>query len=68
MAKRTQHIQVEVIRGVEGFALYVANTRVAGPKPWGGGRSVASWTVDAGAFIKLLRSSRGDAGGKEGSK
>lgn len=39
-------VRCEVIRGVEGLALYVNGTRVAGPKPWGGGDPVVVWFID----------------------
>jgi hypothetical protein len=38
-------IIVEVISGVEGHCLVVDGTRIAGPKPWGGGRVVHTWKV-----------------------
>ena len=36
----------EVIRGVEGCCLSLDDTRIAGPKPWGGGTVVHSWETD----------------------
>jgi hypothetical protein len=30
-------VTITVLRGVEGYAIYVNNYRVAGRKPWGGG-------------------------------
>jgi hypothetical protein len=35
--------KITVILGVEGHALYVNDTRVAGPKPWAGGKVVIEW-------------------------
>jgi hypothetical protein len=37
MSERTNLLIVE---GVEGTSVYINNHRVAGPKPWGGGRTV----------------------------
>jgi hypothetical protein len=34
---------VEIVRGVEGQAIYINHIRVCGPKPWGGGTCTASW-------------------------
>lgn len=36
----------EVIRGVEGCCLALDNTRIAGPKPWGGGAVIHAWETD----------------------
>jgi hypothetical protein len=38
-------VQIEVVKGVEGHALYINDYRVAGPKPWGGGQTVHKWKV-----------------------
>lgn len=43
----TTRVKVTVVLGVGGAALYVNDTRVAGCKPWGGGRVAHEWTVDA---------------------
>ena len=40
-------IKIEIIRGSEGLAVAINSTRVAGPKPWGGGTIEAAWDVDA---------------------
>lgn len=34
---------VYVVSGVEGPSVYVNDTRMAGPKPWGGGKTIYSW-------------------------
>ena len=36
----------DVIRGVEGCCLALDDTRIAGPKPWGGGKVIHSWETD----------------------
>ena len=36
----------EIVSGVEGMCLYIDETRVAGPKPWGGGTIVDAFTTD----------------------
>lgn len=36
----------EVIRGPEGCCLALDDVRIAGPKPWGGGRVIHSWDTD----------------------
>ena len=35
-----------VIRGVEGCCLVLDDTRIAGPKPWGGGTVIHAWETD----------------------
>lgn len=50
-------VNVLVVSGVEGPSLYVDNVRVAGPKPWGGGQTMAEWDIslaDAREFSDLL--------------
>ncbi len=39
-------MKLEIVEGPEGQAVYLDDYRIAGPKPWGGGRLVKSWTVD----------------------
>jgi hypothetical protein len=39
-------VEIAIVAGVEGNALVVNGTRVAGPKPWGGGRVILKWDVD----------------------
>ena len=36
----------EVIHGVEGCCLALDDTRIAGPKPWGGGTVIHAWETD----------------------
>lgn len=52
------HVLVEVVSGPEGPCLVVGNedsgNRVAGPKPWGGGRTIHSFTVDAKSIREAL--------------
>ena len=41
-----QMIIIELMKGVEGFALYIDGLRICGPKPWGGGTVIKTWEVD----------------------
>jgi hypothetical protein len=43
---KARRIRCEVVKGEGGLSLYVNDVRVAGPKPWGGGVSLAYWSVD----------------------
>lgn len=36
----------EVISGVEGCCLALDDTRIAGPKPWGGGTVIHAWETN----------------------
>lgn len=36
----------EVVQGVEGCCLALDHTRIAGPKPWGGGTVIHAWKTD----------------------
>ena len=39
-------MKIELISGVEGECITVNDTRIAGPKPWGGGKVLKTWNVD----------------------
>ncbi|BCD88016.1 hypothetical protein PSm6_44230 [Pseudomonas solani] len=47
---------VEVVNGVEGPSLYIGNEdggyRLAGPKPWGGGRTIHKFTVKLDELVR----------------
>lgn len=43
MAKKSATFRAVVMMGPEGPCLYVNGHRVAGPKPWGGGRVLHSF-------------------------
>jgi len=57
-------IEVSIISGVEGLAVLLNDYRIAGPKPWGGGRILRTWRMpisrleDAGIPIKKSRKSQ----------
>ena len=36
----------EIVRGVEGDCLVLDDTRICGPKPWGGGRIIKTFRTD----------------------
>lgn len=41
----TQEITIELVNGVEGNSIYLNDTRICGPKPWGGGSVIKQWTT-----------------------
>ena len=47
-------IPVDIVSGVEGVALYIADVRMCGPKPWGGGQSVHRFFVDREELMDAL--------------
>lgn len=53
------HVLVEVDQGVEGPSLSIGDNdtgeRVAGPKPWGGGRTIYCFQVSAMDLIRLAK-------------
>lgn len=53
-------VRIEVLNGPEGPSLYIGDNssahRLAGPKAWGGGRTVFSFVVSAAEVIKELES------------
>ncbi len=44
--KEKKKVKIETIRGVEGNSIYINDIRVAGNKPWGGGKVMDSWISD----------------------
>lgn len=51
-----------IIQGVEGPSLYLNGFRVAGPKPWGGGKVLYEWTVEGEDLLAALNHSTKIAG------
>lgn len=47
--------------GVEGRCLYMNDTRIAGPKPWGGGTTEKTWVVSCDEIARALPDSEDDA-------
>lgn len=49
--------KLQVVRGVEGPSLSIGDgetgTRIAGPKPWGGGKIIHSFDVDPVELVRL---------------
>jgi len=45
---------VTVISGVEGYSIYINNYRIAGNKPWGGGKVVCEFKVDKKNILERL--------------
>jgi hypothetical protein len=45
--KRTKTVRhvVSLVSGVEGLSIYLNNYRIAGPKPWGGGKILHEFTA-----------------------
>lgn len=48
-------VKLELVRGPEGMAVYLNSTRIAGPKPWGGGPITRSWTVRRSDLAAALK-------------
>ncbi len=40
---KKEHVRIDIVKGVYGFAIYINDFRVAGQKPWGGGEIVKTW-------------------------
>lgn len=49
-----EKVKIELVNGCEGKSLYINDFRVAGSKPWGGGRTELTWMVDKERIIKYL--------------
>lgn len=55
-----KRIKISVVDGVAGHSLSVGNdvggTRMAGPKPWGGGKIVHEFECDVDELIEAINS------------
>ena len=47
-------VELCLINGVEGGCISLNDYRIAGPKPWGGGRVQKSWTVEIEDLIRAI--------------
>ena len=47
-------IEVLLVHGVGGFAVYLNGYRIAGEKPWGGAPVTNSWKVDSKDILKAM--------------
>lgn len=54
MSKRAK-VKIEYVSGVEGNALYINDYRIAGPKPYDGGKVLYSWTAKVGDILESLK-------------
>lgn len=57
----SEKVNVLLLQGIEGKALYVNDYRVAGPKPWGGGTTITEFNVDRSALAKAMERKRVNA-------
>lgn len=48
------NVKIEIVDGIGGNSLYINDIRVAGPKPYGGGRLITSFVVNEQAIIDAL--------------
>lgn len=49
-----EKVKITVISGVEGYSIYINNHRIAGNKPWGGGKVVCEFSVDKDKIFAQL--------------
>ena len=53
--RKSKTVTLELVDGVEGPSVYLADYRIAGPKPWGGGKVKARWKADVASVRRALR-------------
>jgi|GEM_PF-5671004 hypothetical protein len=46
---------IEVIQGAEGLCVTINDRRIAGPKPWGGGKVIWSWKTTVREINEAIR-------------
>lgn len=47
-------VKIELVNGCEGESIYIDDYRVAGPKPWGDGRTEKMWMVNKDDILQAL--------------
>ena len=47
-------MKIELVSGCEGYSLCANDYRIAGPKPWGGGKIVKTWIIKDSNLRRLL--------------
>jgi predicted transcriptional regulator len=52
--EKAELITVEVVAGAGGACLIINDTRVAGPKPWGGGRVTHTFKVKRNVLLEAI--------------
>jgi len=55
LAQMKNDVVIEIIRGVEGDCVAINDFRVAGPKPWGGGRVIARFKTTKDKIEEAMR-------------
>lgn len=58
-ARKLPH-KIDLVNGVEGLALYLNDFRIAGPKPWGGGKILRTWSVSQEDLRSATNEGRGN--------
>ena len=48
-------VEIAVCKGVEGPSVYINNYRVAGNKPWGGGKTIHSFKAEKSNIFHALK-------------
>ena len=48
-------VKIELVSGCEGYSLYIDDCRIAGPKPWGGGKTVKTWITRVANIERALK-------------
>lgn len=51
---RSRWVVIEVVSGVGGLCLAIQDRRVAGPKPYGGGKVIHRWIIGADDLKNVL--------------
>ena len=52
--KISETMRLELVAGVEGPSIYLNDERIAGPKPWGGGRITKSYQIKRAQLREIL--------------
>lgn len=51
---KNEEITIEIVEGNEGHSIYINDFRIAGTKPWGGGKRKYTFKSDLNLILKAL--------------
>ena len=51
---KKDQLELILVQGPEGQCVYLGNLRIAGPKPWGGGKTIKKWNVNRSDINEAL--------------
>ena len=55
MTKKKKEFELCICKGIEGYCIYLNDFRIAGNKPWGGGKNIKTWQISLKDIEQALK-------------